>query len=222
MCTSPTSAGGSCRFSLAVEPVQVKRSRTGTDVPQGHAISQRETRAALRQYAAHALGFAAGGFVALLTFASLGAAIDKHHRSGSGALAGLAGLSLAVMGVGLGSLFNAARMWRRLRRESWRAWTCRFREVGGSGTPNGTPTLVLSGHSGDEQYVLSVVSTKWRWRKLDACNGSEAWFAGDPRAGGVVAPPGGTYLLWARRPWLARRREMLRRQVAKHSAPPPR
>jgi len=59
--------------------------------------------------------------------------------------------------------------------------------------------------------VLGVVSFKWRWRELNACDRAEVWMAGDPARAGVVAPPGGAHLLWARRPLGARRRESLRR-----------
>jgi hypothetical protein len=182
-------------------------------------MSLRETRAALRRYTFHALAFALGGFVLFVTVAALSAAGDSRHGGGSGAAAGIAGLLLTAAGIGLASLFNAARMWLHLRRHSWRAWRCRFREVGGGAT-NGSPTLVVGGPAGDEEFVLSIVSTKWRWRRLDQCDGHEAWFAGDPGAGGVVAPPGGTCLLWARRPRRARRREMLHRQVVEHSRAP--
>jgi hypothetical protein len=173
------------------------------------AIALRETSAGLRRYTVHALGFVVCGLALLI---GGGAFVPAGGDGGSPAIAVPIGLGLLGVGFGISTLFNAARMWRHLRRHPWRTWPSRFHEVGGGGTLNGNPTLVLGSACGDE-FVLAIVSTKWRWRRLDACDGGDVWLAGDPRAGGVVARPGGTCLLWARRPRLAERREMLRRQV---------
>jgi hypothetical protein len=90
---------------------------------------------------------------------------------------------------------NWLRMRRVLRTEPWTERRCRFVELRFGGTPNGQPTLVLDGCA-----VLCIASTVWRWRKLNDYDGETVWFAGDIQRGGVVAPPGGDYLLAARPP----------------------
>jgi len=67
--------------------------------------------------------------------------------------------------------------------------------------------------------VLGVVSFKWRWRALKDCDRAVVWMAGDPARGGVVAPPGGTYLLWVRHPIGTKRRERLRKAVLVDGSP---
>jgi hypothetical protein len=65
----------------------------------------------------------------------------------------------------------------------------------------------------DEEHTLTILSTAWRWRELDGCDGKEVWFAGDPRSHGVASTPGGSHLLMARAPRWASRRERLRSQA---------
>ena len=82
------------------------------------------------------------------------------------------------------------------------------------GYRNGYPTLVIRSSTDaalGEEFVLGVVSCKWRWGVLNACDRGLVWMAGDPSHGGVVAPPGGVHLLWARHLLLARWRESRRR-----------
>jgi hypothetical protein len=121
--------------------------------------------------------------------------------------AGGAGLIISV--VGLICVCNAVRIWWLLFRHPWQAWECRFREV--PGYANGSPTLVLSQPGDREEFVLGVVSFRWRWRVLNACDRGTVWMAGNPARGGVVAPPGGTHLLWVRHPIFSKRRQSLRR-----------
>jgi hypothetical protein len=129
--------------------------------------------------------------------------------------AGSVGLILFV--VGLICLANMARIWWFLRRHPWRAWQCGFREVPGVG--NGSPTLLLTRSSDEEGFVLGVVSFKWRWRALKDCDRAVVWMAGDPARSGVVAPPGGTHLLWVRRPIGIKRRERLRKAILVDGGP---
>jgi hypothetical protein len=80
---------------------------------------------------------------------------------------------------------------------------------------------VLTREEDGREFVLSVVSVKWRWAALTDCDHGEVWLAGDPARGGVIAPPGGTHLLWARRPLLSGRRESLRHRVLGEAGSPP-
>jgi hypothetical protein len=145
----------------------------------------------------------------------LGRAGYPQHENGESTAAGwLSALGFFIAAFGLLGLVASVRMGWCLRRHPWQAWSCRFREARSLPAPNGSPTLVIDAPGGHEQFVLSVVSTVWRWRALEPCDGGEVWLAGDPARGGVVAPPGGTQLLVARRPLSAKRRESLRRHIA--------
>ncbi|WP_157845243.1 hypothetical protein [Pseudofrankia sp. EUN1h] len=55
--------------------------------------------------------------------------------------------------------------------------------------PNGRPTILR----------LSVSMWRWGRHPSEFEEFTTVWFAGDPRAGGVVAPPGARDLYWARR-----------------------
>jgi len=166
-----------------------------TNPPDSPALGSKATRVAVRWYAARALGIVLGG---LLLSAVVG---------GLSPAAGSAGILISA--VGISCLCNAVRIWWFVRHHPWQAWECRFREV--PGFANGSPTLVLIRRTDGEEFVLSVVSFKWRWRVLNTCDRAEVWMAGNPARGGVVAPPGGTHLLWVRHPINADRRESLRR-----------
>ncbi len=165
------------------------------DPPAGPAAGERATRVAVHWYAARALGILLGGLVLAAALGALSPA------------AGAVGLVIAL--IGLSCIGNAVRVWWFVRRHPWQAWDCRFREV--PGFANGSPTLVLTRREDGKEFVLGVVSFKWRWGALNRCDRAEVWMAGDPAKGGVVAPPGGTHLLWARHPIDAGRRERLRR-----------
>jgi hypothetical protein len=126
----------------------------------------------------------------------------------------LAALGLFAFCFGLLRLLNAARMWWWLRKHPWTAWRCQARLIRRSRFANrGSAQLLL--HRGDDAgHVLSVISTTWRWRALQACDDGVMWMAGDPGRGGVVAPPGGRQLVSVRRTTPAKMRERLRRELA--------
>ena len=159
------------------------------------ALEQEATRVAARWYAARALGIVLGGLV----LSAVAGGVSPQ----------VGGVGIVISIIGMSCLCNAARIWWFLRRHPWLVWECRFREVPGFG--NGSPTLVLTHPADEGEFVLSVVSFKWRWRALNPCDRAEVWMAGNPARGGVVAPPGGTHLLWVRHPIRAGKRESLRR-----------
>jgi hypothetical protein len=173
------------------------------------ALDAPATRDALRRSRRRA--FACLGFAVALFFAN-GALLDATGSPDEGGVATIALIMITAMllllGFGLFALAASLTMRRALRRHPWRRYRCRFRELPSAMTPNGTPVLVL-----DDELPLTISSMAWRWRALDACDGGEVWFAGDPRRHGVAAPPGGSHLLAARAPRLSGRRERLRREV---------
>lgn len=109
---------------------------------------------------------------------------------------------------GVVALVNSLRMAAALAHHAWQVLPMRYGEVGVGPLPNGQPTLLI----GDEgKDVLSLVSFNWRWPTFATLD--TIWFAGDLRRGGVVSPPGGTYLAWARHPRTGWWRRALRRRV---------
>jgi hypothetical protein len=173
------------------------------------ALDAPATRQALRRHRRQSL---ASLPVAVSLFLGTGALLDAAGYPDEGAVASIAvlmaGASLVVLGLGLFALAASIAMRRALTRHPWRPYRCRFRELPSAAGHNGTPVLVL-----DDELTLAISSTAWRWRALEACDGREVWFAGDPRRHGVVAPPEGTHLLLARAPISRRRRERLRTAV---------
>jgi hypothetical protein len=155
---------------------------------------------------------------AVVLFFATGALLAAAGEPDEGVAAVMAfGTMLAMIGLlgfGVFGLAASATMRRALGKHPWQRYQCRFRELGSGLTPNGTPVLVLDG-----EHTVTITSTAWRWRALEACDGGEVWFAGDPRSHGVASPPGGSHLLATRAPMWRRRRERLRRMVLEEPAP---
>ncbi|MEU4093219.1 hypothetical protein [Streptomyces sp. NPDC026673] len=110
-------------------------------------------------------------------------------------------LTTALFGLCL--VFNAARMRRRLRRHPWRSYPVSVRPPRLAG-----PVVRLRPSDGDKVFVQAVVSLNFRWHLVQGS--ATLWFCGFPGRGGVLAPPGGAPLLWARRiriPYARRRLE---------------
>lgn len=127
----------------------------------------------------------------------------------------LIGGGLVPLLGGLVALANSLRMWAALAHNAWRVMPMRYGEVGVGPLPNGQPTLLVGDEAKD---VLSLVSFNWRWPVFATLD--TVWFAGNLLRGGVVSPPGGTYLAWARRPRTGWWRRALRRRVlAMHTDP---
>jgi hypothetical protein len=105
-------------------------------------------------------------------------------------------------------------MWWWLRKHPWTNWRCRARRVARSRFATRGSAQLLLHRDDDVGHVLSVISTIWRWRALQACDDRVIWMAGDPDRGGVVAPPGGRHLVWVRRTTPAKVRERLHRELA--------
>jgi hypothetical protein len=180
------------------------------------ALDAPGTRRALRRYRLHSLVCCVAGVTIWLLAALLVAATGYPHRGlwWAFAVALTAGGVVPVIG-GLLGLAHSLRLGRALRRNAWVPWESQFREVS-LGAPLAEPTLFLGPDGG---HVLTLVAFSWRWRPL--AEARTVWLAGPPERGGVVSPPGGTHLVWCRRPRWRWYLAVLRRRVRARAVPAP-
>jgi hypothetical protein len=170
--------------------------------PEGSALAEPATRRALRGYRLRA-----GALMLLGAVLYAGAWIVERQADFSPAWTLVTILAAGCSGVfGLVLAVQAIRMHRVLARHPWVACACRFHEGPSYPGAGNQPVVVLIDPARDgSQYVLTVVATARRARKLRPCDGAKVWYCGDPGRGGVVSPPGGAHLLWTRpvllRPW---------------------
>ncbi|MCZ0980209.1 hypothetical protein O1L60_17810 [Streptomyces diastatochromogenes] len=59
-------------------------------------------------------------------------------------------------------------------------------------------TLVLRAPDGAGAWPLTVIATRPRYELLRPGPDGVLWWCGDPRVGGVLTPPGGGPLIWAK------------------------
>ncbi|WP_406280944.1 hypothetical protein [Embleya sp. NBC_00896] len=184
----------------------------GSERREGVALSLRATERALREYRLRAAAVTVVGVACTgAWFAILQASGYTNDGPWSGWRMLPLGLGVVALMIGIGALVLARRMRRTLARHPWVRCSCRFRDSA-DGDGAWGPPLVLSERGGDgTQYALTVTSMSHRWWHLNACNGGDVWFAGDPARGGVVSPPGGELLLWTRPSRLGRNRRATRR-----------
>lgn len=184
---------------LAMVPLRRRLRRIEPPVvpPPGPALSSKATRVAFELYALRTFWMVPAG---LLWMAAL---------NGLSPRVASAGFFVSLFGVFC--IWNAARVWWRLRRNPWREHRCRYMRVAGRG--NGYPILVLDPERTEDQPVLEIRGFVWRFRRFDACDGATVWVAGDPAGTCVVALPGGTHFMSAGYPLWPGRRERLRRRV---------
>jgi hypothetical protein len=163
--------------------------------PEGCALAEPATARALRYYRLRAwvLTLIAltcvmlGTGVQLLVLAEDGSLVLRVVASAANAV------SLVATGTGIGGCVNAARMRRTLARHPWVACPYRFHELAGH------PVVILIDPLGDRaQYTLAITARPGTWRPLANQKLDKLWFAGDPDTGGVLSPPGGEHLVWAR------------------------
>ncbi|MFJ7063974.1 hypothetical protein [Streptomyces sp. NPDC101115] len=108
--------------------------------------------------------------------------------------AGLGTTGLIVLLIGLGALRTARMMRRALAAGPWSAHPA-VAVVRGGMTP---ATVVLSAPDDGQAWPLVVAATKQRYELVRPGPDAVLWWCGDPGGGGVIAPPGGAELLWAR------------------------
>ncbi|WP_158791151.1 hypothetical protein [Streptomyces sp. NRRL WC-3549] len=102
-------------------------------------------------------------------------------------------LGAGALGLGLWLRGRVRRMRQVLGSRPWTAYASVAVQRGG-----GSAAVVLAGGPrGDELLVLAPLTTQWRYHLLTDTAGV-LWWCGDPRSGGVLAPPGGEELIRAR------------------------
>ncbi|WP_395358291.1 hypothetical protein ACHGLA_01120 [Streptomyces sp. YH02] len=150
------------------------------------------TAVALDRYGRRAGGVLVGG--GLVCALAAGVALVSPGEPWTGDLVG------ALAAVGVLTLAAGAASW---------ALALRMRRVLGSGTWSAHPAVsvrslrtteavVLRSPAGDELWPLEVAAMRQRYEPLRPGPDGVMWWCGDPARGGVLAPPGGEALLWAR------------------------
>ncbi|MEV6165895.1 hypothetical protein AB0L71_29075 [Streptomyces sp. NPDC052052] len=145
------------------------------------------TADALERYRASAWRWFGGGAAALCSVVFPGVFV-----TGWSVVPTLAGLSIALLVGGAVVRHRAGRMRRVLGAGPWTAHTSVAQQRGSGGA-----VVVLGGPEPGELLALAPYTTQWRFSLLNG-PGGVLWWCGDARRGGVLAPPGGTELIWAR------------------------
>ncbi|KIF69135.1 hypothetical protein HY68_11915 [Streptomyces sp. AcH 505] len=152
------------------------------------ALDVGATAEALSRYRRRALRWTAAGAVLL----TVGTATAGSLGASAGSLLALA---LILLAVGLGSLRLARRMARQLAATTWTSCAA-------VATPHGPhgAAVVLKDPASDALLPVAPMTTIRRHLVDPGSPESDGvlWWCGDPRTGGVVAPPGGGELVWVR------------------------
>ncbi|MEX0169761.1 hypothetical protein [Streptomyces sp. LMG1-1-1.1] len=171
------------------------------------ALDVEETAGALERYRRRAGGLIFTGAALLPLAAGAGALLSEPWREDTVVLLCVAGI--LALGAGIGSLALARRMRRTLAAGTWSAHPA----VALARTGHAT-TLVLRAPDGTETWPLTVIATRHRYEAVRPGPDGVLWWCGDPRVGGVLAPPGGGPLIWAK----PLRGERVRRRVTADAA----
>ncbi|MFB8039091.1 hypothetical protein ACFC5Z_40600 [Streptomyces sp. NPDC056004] len=155
--------------------------------PAPVALDQPGTAAALEWYRASAWRWFAGGAAALCS-----TVVGAVFFTGWSVIPVLGGLGGALLLGGAAVRHQARRMRRVLGTRPWTAHSSVALQRGMSGA-----AVVLGGPSAGELLPLTPHAAQWRFPLLNGPAGV-LWWCGDARTGGVLAPPGGTALIWAR------------------------
>ncbi|WP_030323545.1 hypothetical protein [Streptomyces flavochromogenes] len=122
----------------------------------------------------------------------------------------LVALGVLVAGAGAGSWALARRMRRALGSGTWSAHAAAaVRDM------RSTEAVVLRSPAGDGLWPLEVVAMRQRYEPLRPGPDGVMWWCGDPARGGVLAPPGGGALIWARPVKHRRARQRIVEQAAR-------
>ncbi|MFI5744876.1 hypothetical protein ACIBBE_02920 [Streptomyces sp. NPDC051644] len=149
------------------------------DLPETAEALERYRGSVRRWFGGGAAGVCAAVFIAVFV-------------SGGSLFPTLGGFGGALLLGGAIVRSRARRMRRVLSAGPWVAHTSVTQQSGTSGA-----VVVLSGPGPGELLALTPFTTQWRLHLLSSPAGV-LWWCGDPRTGGVLAPPGGTELIWAR------------------------
>ncbi|MEU3748150.1 MULTISPECIES: hypothetical protein [Streptomyces] len=155
------------------------------------ALDVEETARALERYRRRAVGLIVAGLVTVALAGGLGAVFADSWPRGAVNLP--LALGIVTLIGGAASLFGARRMRRTLGAGIWSAHPAAT--VGGKGHAT---SLVLRAPDGPETWPLAAVATRQRYEQVRPGPDGVLWWCGDPRVGGVLAPPGGGPLIWAK------------------------
>ncbi|MFD3992044.1 hypothetical protein [Streptomyces sp. NPDC058583] len=153
------------------------------------------TAEALERYRRNAVGWVWGGAAGLAASVALGLVLaTAFPELPADSLASDAVPLLAVSGLtallfGLGTLRLARRMRRVLDAGDWSAHAV-------VALPKGV--LVLAGPEPGVLLPRRVFAVRERYARVEPGPDGVLWWCGDPRGGGVIAPPGGGELVWTR------------------------
>ncbi|MFF9849480.1 hypothetical protein [Streptomyces litmocidini] len=151
------------------------------------ALDVEETAGALGRYRRRAERLIVGGGVTLALAIGLGA------LGVPAPVLTVLALGIVAAGAGAGSLVLARRMRRALGAGVWSA-----HPAVAVGHSRYATSVVLRSPDGGEAWPLTVIATRQRYELLRPGPDGVLWWCGDPRAGGVLAPPGGGPLIWAK------------------------
>lgn len=176
------------------------------------AIDLPETAEALRRYRRRAGDLVNAGVtmllaVPVLVVVGVSSGVDDELLTTFGPMVFAFGWFALALGI-------AARVLsRRMRRAlGSQPWTAHASVTAPKGRERASVVLAV-GLAGDALVPLAPITSQWRFELLREPSGV-LWWCGDPRTGGVLAPPGGGELIWAG-PLRGRRaqRALARRQV---------
>ncbi|MFB6841497.1 hypothetical protein [Streptomyces sp. NPDC056361] len=157
------------------------------------ALDREATRRGLGRYRRQAVrGTGAGAALVGLGLVFVLLPVDASWASD--VAAGLGTTGLIVLGIALSALRSAGRMRRALAAGPWSAHPA-VAVVRGGMVP---PSIVLGDRAGGRAWPLTMAATKQRYERVLPGPDAVLWWCGDPDRGGVIAPPGGEELIWAR------------------------
>ncbi|MFI9211035.1 hypothetical protein ACIGW7_23325 [Streptomyces sp. NPDC053253] len=169
------------------------------------ALDLRETAAALERYRRRAGEVTVAGVVLLVL--AVGVELLPPVAWTSDLIGWLVLLGLTALGFGITTRAIGARMTHVLGAGTWSAHA-----AVPVGRAWGSATVVLASPGSGEVWPLKVVASRPRYDALRPGPDAVLWWCGDPGLGGVIAPPGGGELFWAKpvRGRAARRRIVAR------------
>ncbi|WP_329622569.1 hypothetical protein OG357_20755 [Streptomyces sp. NBC_01255] len=155
------------------------------------ALDLPETADALERYRRRAVRLTVIGAVLLVLAVGVGLLFSGSWTPA--AIGWLVLFALPTLGIGVNARSIAKRMRHVLGVGTWSAHTA---------LPVARPwhaeTVVLASPGTGELWPLTLPSVRQRFGPVVPGPDGVLWWCGDPRLGGVIAPPGGGELVWMR------------------------